>query len=136
MNCIKCGKPLRHPSSIARGMGPTCAGKSKSIKYHDCRKNRADYTYTVEEDFVCIIDMNRGDRSVTNDAENVIQDLVRDGVDLSVRRVIYKDSEGIWDELLVSNKHFSGFRALRTTEVRQAKIRARLVSVNPQLQSI
>jgi hypothetical protein len=26
VRCIKCGKPLRDPESIARGMGPECAG--------------------------------------------------------------------------------------------------------------
>jgi hypothetical protein len=27
--CIKCGRPLRDPESIARGMGPECAGESR-----------------------------------------------------------------------------------------------------------
>ena len=26
VRCIKCGRPLRDPDSIARGMGPECAG--------------------------------------------------------------------------------------------------------------
>ena len=26
--CSRCGRPLRHPVSIARGMGPTCAAKA------------------------------------------------------------------------------------------------------------
>ena len=26
IRCIKCGRPLRDPESIARGMGPECAG--------------------------------------------------------------------------------------------------------------
>ena len=28
IRCIKCGRPLRDPESIARGMGPECAGAS------------------------------------------------------------------------------------------------------------
>ena len=35
--CIKCGRPLRDPESIARGMGPECAGDSSARS----RKNRS-----------------------------------------------------------------------------------------------
>ena len=35
VRCIKCGRPLRDPDSIARGMGPECAGITggRRIKY-------------------------------------------------------------------------------------------------------
>jgi len=37
IRCIKCGRPLRDPESIARGMGPECAGNSNGR----CRKYRS-----------------------------------------------------------------------------------------------
>jgi hypothetical protein len=70
----------------------------------------AAYDYTVHGAFVLVVDQDRG-RSVTNDAENVIEDLSRAGV-LAGRRVLYCDTDGRWDELLVSEGAFVGFVAL------------------------
>lgn len=60
---------------------------------------KADYTYAIEGDTVKIVDLNLGNVSVTNDAENVINEIaqieyIRD------KRIIYKDSEGDWCELI------------------------------------
>jgi|SRR5215831_18626694 len=58
---------------------------------------------------IAIIDHDGG-RSVTNDAQNVIDDLTRQDFDLSKYRVIYRDTRGIWDQLLVDRTgHFAGF---------------------------
>jgi hypothetical protein len=71
---------------------------------------RATYDYAVHGAFVLVIDQDSGP-SVTNDAENVIEDLSRAGV-LDGRRVLYRDTDGRWDELLVRDGAFVGFIAL------------------------
>ena len=48
-------------------------------------------------------------RSVTNDAENVVADLVASGFLPDGRRLFYYDSQGQLDEILVRNGKFAGF---------------------------
>jgi len=60
----------------------------------------------LKDDRVVIIDSNLGGRSVTNDAENVVEYLY--GV-YGNRRVFYIDSEGVLDELRHKNGVFVGF---------------------------
>ena len=69
---------------------------------------RANYSHTITDGVVCIIDEG-GAPSVTNDAEAVITELASTGVDLINQPVIYRDTEGQWDELLLVEGQFSGF---------------------------
>jgi hypothetical protein len=60
--------------------------------------NRSDYDIVrVEHDRVFIIDLNLGNKSVTNDADLVYTELQNQWPN---RRVIYKDSIGRWDEIV------------------------------------
>lgn len=54
--CKKCGKPLRDPVSIARGMGPSCAGIATNRKsFSSSSKLRQGRTYpVVEENLVSV----------------------------------------------------------------------------------
>ena len=54
---------------------------------------------------VFIIDLNTG-KSITNDAENVVESVNRD---YPGKAIIYRDTEGKWDELLHENGVFKGF---------------------------
>jgi len=74
-------------------------------------KIRADYSYTVEHGVICVIDNDNG-KSVTNDAEGVIADLAAAGVDLAHTPVIYRDTLGVWDQLLVANGQFAAFKSI------------------------
>jgi hypothetical protein len=57
-------------------------------------------------------------RSVTNDADNVIADLVSRGFDLSRYHVIYKDTRGIWDQILVDRTGcFAGFSSINERDL-------------------
>jgi hypothetical protein len=69
---------------------------------------RSTFTFSAVDGFVLIEDRNKG-MSVTNDAENVIAHIAGQ-VDLTGKRVLYRDSEGRWDELLVQDGRFAGFR--------------------------
>jgi hypothetical protein len=60
---------------------------------------KASYTYTIEGEFVKIVDLNRG-TSVTNDAEGVLTEINHSLENIETKRVIYLDSLGNWDEIL------------------------------------
>lgn len=70
---------------------------------------------------VAIIDMDApGSRSVTNDIEDVIDDvhagLIADGVPGGVEdvRVIYRDSSGVWDGVMTRAGRFFSFVLIGT----------------------
>jgi len=57
----------------------------------------ADFSYTVSEDVLKIVDLNLGGNSVTNDAERVLDKIERWQPGLIGRcRIMYRDSMGIW----------------------------------------
>ena len=79
-------------------------------------KLRAVYSYTTHGDIIAIIDHDQG-KSITNDAENVIADLAVH-FDLSKYHVIYRDTRGIYDQLLVDlTGHFAGFSSLNARDL-------------------
>jgi hypothetical protein len=83
-------------------------------------KVRAVYRRAVYGNVIAIIDHDEG-RSVTNDAVNIINDLARQGFDLTKCRVIYKDTSGIWDEILVnSSGRFAGFGSINERDLSAA----------------
>lgn len=59
----------------------------------------------VTDDTIFLVDRNLG-MSVTNDAENVVAEVVNEYGD---KRVIYRDSMGNWDELAHTNGTFGTF---------------------------
>jgi hypothetical protein len=62
--------------------------------------------------FLCIEDLDEG-MSVTNDIERVIADLVSEGDITPGMHVVYQDTQGVWDEVLISETcTFAGFRSL------------------------
>ena len=83
-------------------------------------KVRAVYSRTVHGNVIAIIDHDQG-RSVTNDADNVIADLAAQGFDLSRYLVIYRNTRGIWDQLLVDRTgHFAGFSSINERDLAAA----------------
>jgi hypothetical protein len=83
---------------------------------------RATYGYTVLDAFVLVVDQDEG-TSVTNNAEHVIADLTRAQV-LAGRRVLYRDTDGRWDELVVQGGVFAGFAPIGATTLEAAIARA------------
>jgi hypothetical protein len=83
---------------------------------------RADYTYTVEGSVIAIVDLDLGSKSVTNDMENVLDDIRAELGDLAGYAVIYQDSMGRWDG--VRQKGYSvEFYALNELDQQQAASR-------------
>jgi len=75
---------------------------------------------------VAIEDQNLGAMSVTNDAEAVVEFLweQRYLFESGSTRVVYRDSEGVWDELVwrvhQGRAKFVGFKPLRVRTLEQA----------------
>ena len=66
----------------------------------------ATYDTTVIGNVIAIRDSGSG-KSVTNDAENVVSDLAKAGFNVADYRIIYRDTRGIWDEIVVRDGRFS-----------------------------
>jgi hypothetical protein len=115
--CRCCGKPLTDPVSRELGIGPVCriSRKEREAGRESLFANRATYGTAVVRGVVCLIDLDAG-KTITNDVENVVADLAARRLLLGPfdepRRVIYRDTMGVWDEILVRNGRFAGFRSL------------------------
>lgn len=82
----------------------------------------SDFDYTLcDNGFVVIVDLDQGNTSVTNDMHNVIDSLVKNGLDLYNFKVIYKDSMGIYDAVLIEkdNTHL-GIASLNAKTLTEA----------------
>lgn len=80
---------------------------------------RADYSCLIENGVICIFDHDNG-KSVTNDAMAVITDLVSANIDVAIMPVIYRDTMGVWDQLVCENGEFHSFRSLNKREREEA----------------
>lgn len=83
---------------------------------------RADYTYTVEGSVIAIVDLDQGGKSVTNDIENVLDDIRAQIGDLAGYGVIYRDSMGRWDGVRLK-RGVVQFYSLNETDPQQAAAR-------------
>lgn len=93
--------------------------------------DRAAYVYSVEDGIICIVDRDTG-KSVTNDVNNVVADLVHAGVWQRGMPVIYRDTRGVWDQIVVKDGHFHSFAPINErdkdaakTKLKTQKIRVR-----------
>ena len=61
-------------------------------------KTQADFTYSILGNVISIIDLDLGNRSVTNDIENVLRKIeyYHQGSIVGFK-IMYRDSESIWD---------------------------------------
>lgn len=107
------------------------------------RRARADYDWKLVQiltdgratTVIEIVDRDLGNMSVTNDIENIlleISDDLDDDNPLSENAVIYRDSEGLWDEIVLDEVgNFRSFAALPRGRCRselQAEAVVRLVA--------
>lgn len=106
--CNCCGKPLSDPLSVKLGIGPICRINAKKDhsknKQPDLFGGIAVYSWGTDGPVLWIKDLGTDHRSVTNDAENVLTEIA---IELHPEKhltdflIMYKDSEGIWDELRI-----------------------------------
>lgn len=107
--CNCCGKPLSDPVSVNLGIGPVCRVTKKTgemeEKTSNLWANRSQYSWNITLDGkILYITDDGGLKSVTNDIENVLNDIKEKvpAKDFSNLRIMYKDSMGIWDGVGVS----------------------------------
>lgn len=106
-----------HDVSDAHGLKDALSQAKQGDIMHLKNRMRAVYSRTVHGSVIAIVDHN-GPRSVANDAGNVIADLIAQGFDLSRYQVIYQDTRGTWDQLLVDRTgHFAGFSCLNARDL-------------------
>jgi hypothetical protein len=86
--------------------------------------HRARYTMRRIGDAVLLEDAAGETRSVTNDAEGVIRDLVERGVRVDKCVIVYRDTMGIWDQLLTHNGEFATFHPLGVRTGEEAAMKA------------
>lgn len=71
-------------------------------------KHSAEYSIVADQPGVlAIVDADNGRRSITNDAAVVVRELMPN---LSDKRLIYRDTDGRWDEILHAAGEFVGFK--------------------------
>lgn len=106
-SCSYCGKALSDPVSVEIGVGPVCRITNKikemSEKTENLFASRALFEYGFEGDVLWITDEG-GFKSVTNDMENVLEDIMDTvgHVKLRGNKIMYRDSMGIWDGVRVT----------------------------------
>jgi hypothetical protein len=66
------------------------------------KRSRSNFDYRIgifeDQNILLIWDKNLGNRSVTNDIENVVADIAAyEDVDPKDYVILYRDSEGLWD---------------------------------------
>lgn len=83
---------------------------------------RADYTYTVDGNVITIVDLDQGSKSVTNDMDNVLDDIRSELGDLAGYAVIYRDSMGRWDGVRLVGRSVE-FYSLNETDPERAASR-------------
>jgi hypothetical protein len=71
---------------------------------------RSDFEIVVQtDDAVYLVDLDKGRLSVTNDAEAVVQEVLRKHCQNGLRRIVYMDSMGEWAEMVHDGKRFVDF---------------------------
>lgn len=84
---------------------------------------RANYTWRFKNGVVRIIDANLGAPSVTNDIEAILDDIRVQGR-IAGAKVVYQDSTGIWDQIIVdANGRFRDIKVLGARSEREAVLR-------------
>lgn len=113
--CQVCHRALSDPVSIARGIGPVCAGKQGKAKEAKTMGKAANFEVVKKDETtktLTIRDIGPWDQflTVTNDAENVLESLMKYGIIELGWRLFYYDSDGDLDEILMNDDGaFAGF---------------------------
>ena len=81
----------------------------------------AQYDVKVINNTVVIYDLDKGGASVTTDIINVIDDVHETHTDLTQKKIIYRDSDKVFDGVAVNAKgKFDYFYPIRETNLNKA----------------
>ena len=119
--CSK-GWGIRCPKSTGTKCRCACGGKNHGAWTITLPKFISESNYSIVGELrasrgLLIKDMGPWDKykSVTNDAENVVKELISIGMLKSDQRLFYHDSTGRLDEILIKDGHFDGFAPIDET---------------------
>lgn len=84
-------------------------------------KVRSHYNWTIEElkgkKFIVILDENRGGIPVTDDIDNVVEQIcIDDKIRAQDHLIIYKDIDGIWDGWDYATQSFVHLHCVKKSE--------------------
>jgi hypothetical protein len=90
-------------------------------------KTPVDYDYDIVKNVIIILDLNKGGKSVTNAIEWVLKEIKKDVGTFHGRKVIYRDSFGIYDGVLVDvDGNFKDFYSIKEKELDKALQKAKI----------
>jgi hypothetical protein len=102
---------LKNRFSVKAGMGPVCRAREHRQGVLDFMHAETGLVKHERGKYIFIRDTGRGAvRSVTNDAEYVVEQLCLEFEIGDETRIFYEDSSGQIDELLHSGSKFRGFK--------------------------
>jgi hypothetical protein len=93
------------------------------MTYERQTETQADFTYSMSENVISIVDLDQGNRSVTNDVKNVLRKIehFHQG-SIAGFRIMYRDSMGFFDGIQWDGRSALVF-PLRETDEGQARIK-------------
>jgi hypothetical protein len=82
-------------------------------------ETHADFTYSIRGNVISIVDLNLGNRSVTNDIERVLRKIehYHQG-SIAGFKIMYRDSQNIWDAVEWDGDRAQFFALQETDEKR------------------
>jgi len=111
--CRICKRILKHPQSVKLGIGPVCRARDSLQKEFDFMNAQFEVVKRGGEgEYIFIRDTghDKGCRSITNDAEYVVEQLYVEEDITDETRIFYEDSDECIDELLHAGRVFKGFK--------------------------
>jgi len=110
--CRICHRHLTDPVSVKMGIGPVCRARDNKQEVLDFMHAKTELLKHERGKYIFIRDIGHvSGRSVTNDAEYIIDQLYLDFGITDETRIFYEDSEGDIDEILHIGKRFRGFKS-------------------------
>ena len=110
-HCRICHKQLSNPFSVKMGIGPVCRAKYNKQEVFNFMHAKIDVLKHERGKYIFVRDVvHVTGRSVTNDAEYIVEQLYLDFDITDDTRIFYEDSDGQIDELLHAGKRFKDFK--------------------------
>ena len=95
--------------------------------------NRSSFDYGFDGRVLWIKDLG-GAKSVTNDIENILNDVIEQNsfADVKAKQVMYLDSQGIWDgvRMTFEKNRVTGVDFFSINEKEQSKAKAKLLEIS------
>jgi hypothetical protein len=110
-HCCICKRALSNPLSVKLGIGPICRAIDNQQEVFDFMHAKIELLKHECGKYIYVRDIGHiTGRSVTNDAEYVVEQLYLEFGITDETRIFYEDSEGQIDELLHIGTRFRAFK--------------------------